>query len=162
VIGHCSITQTMYTAQHYCDITNQPTSQEPYTVAWLGLFDPHAKLTDGPVISMRYVTFYKTVTNRLGFWNKAVYANLVSCFNLSWRCLNLPECWVAFEHQKIFWRACKSWNSSTYNFLQSSATSCLSVPYIQCSTLYRITSACVLPWTWWNFTPTQNNRQNNN
>lgn len=72
----------------------------PYTVAWLGFFDPHAELTDGPVISTRCLAFYKIVTNRLGIWNNAVYVNLVSCFNLSWRCLNLPECWVAFEHQK--------------------------------------------------------------
>jgi hypothetical protein len=40
-----------------------------YTVAWLGFFDLHAKLTDAPVISMRYLTFYKIITNRLGFWN---------------------------------------------------------------------------------------------
>jgi len=104
---------------------------------------------------MRYLTFYKIVTNRLGFWIKlfmSTFYDASICLNIGWH----------LNTKKIFWRECKSWNSSIYNFLQSPATSCLSSPYIQCSALSRITSACVLPWTWWNFTPTQNNMQNNN
>lgn len=60
----------------------------------------------------------------------------------AWICLNVGWC---LNTKKIFWRQCKSWNSSTYNFLQSPASSYLSGPYIQCSTLSRINSGCVLP-----------------